>query len=447
MPIELARIQLDRVHKVDTLERAALIHHRVPGLEGNLTQNLGRDSVRLQIEGIFYGRKAADEMATLRKAYKAREPVDFLADVVGQAYFSQVVLEAFEVVQVAQAPEQFSYRLTIAEYVPVKKAALQTKAAVNNAIKQQAGAMVELASLPDAIKLGSIPNLSNPAAPLTSAISPITDATAGLANVGAEFDAISTLQIDAPNSAAPTVEKAEIELSWNQDAPAKSPNLSELVEAGVPLETLIEQGAEVDALLASGATANELLATGIDSEALLAGGLGEDDLAVAEQVQAVLATKIQPFWVAIALKNTDQTPLANQPYLITQSDGVEIAGTLDAQGTARIETRTSKCTISFPNLDDSDWQILAESEPAKPEPIPTEPPRETHWLSFEVVDDTGEPLAQEKYRVVGPNNTPYEGQLDELGRIRLSNLPPGSYQLSLPNLDADDWQSSPQAGD
>ena len=117
MPIELAGIRLDRIHKIVTLEQATLVSHQVPGLEGNVVQNLGRDSVRLQIEGIFYGTTATEDLEALRDVYKQRDPVDFLAEIVGQAYFGEVILERFEVQQLAQDPDQFSFTLTIAEYV------------------------------------------------------------------------------------------------------------------------------------------------------------------------------------------------------------------------------------------------------------------------------------------------------------------------------------------
>ena len=93
MPIELAGIQLNRIHRITTLEQGAFVYHRIPGLEGDVVQNLGRDSVRLRIEGIFYGDSAREDMESLREIYKAKEPVDFLAEIVGQAYFAQVLLE------------------------------------------------------------------------------------------------------------------------------------------------------------------------------------------------------------------------------------------------------------------------------------------------------------------------------------------------------------------
>ncbi|HBL11930.1 MAG TPA: hypothetical protein DD379_11075 [Cyanobacteria bacterium UBA11162] len=176
MAIEIAHIQLHRVHKIVTLEQANLVYHRVPGRDGNVVQNLGRDSVKLQIEGIFYGSKAQADLEALRKVYKQRQPVDFLAEIVGQAYFSQVILERFEVEQLADYPDQFSYSLTIAEYVAPPQSASDT-AAVDAAISQQAQSFMDVATLPDAISTGSLPNLTNPVEPLKEALTPIKEAT------------------------------------------------------------------------------------------------------------------------------------------------------------------------------------------------------------------------------------------------------------------------------
>jgi hypothetical protein len=41
MTVELAGIQLKRVHQISTIEQAALVYHRILGREGNLVQNLG----------------------------------------------------------------------------------------------------------------------------------------------------------------------------------------------------------------------------------------------------------------------------------------------------------------------------------------------------------------------------------------------------------------------
>ncbi len=179
MPIEIGDIQLSRVHRLATLEQAAFVPHHIPGLEGNVVQNLGRASVQLQIEGIFYGTTARDDLEALRALYKNHEPVDFLAEIVGESYFSQVVISRFEVFEVAGNPDEFSYVLHVMEYVePPEPAAAPDFATVDASILADAQSFIEAATLPDL--LGSIPNITNPLAPLEGAMDGVEAALGGL---------------------------------------------------------------------------------------------------------------------------------------------------------------------------------------------------------------------------------------------------------------------------
>jgi hypothetical protein len=90
----------------------------VPGLSGELTQDLGRPGVAVAFQGIFLGAEAADRLKELRDKYLAREPVDFLCEAIGEGYFTQVVIEGLQVVQRAGFVDQFDYACEVAEYVP-----------------------------------------------------------------------------------------------------------------------------------------------------------------------------------------------------------------------------------------------------------------------------------------------------------------------------------------
>jgi DNA circularisation protein N-terminus len=192
MAIELAGIQLERVHHVATLERSALVYHQVPGLEGNLVQALGRDSVRLQIEGIFFGATAKDELEALRGVYKKREPVDFLAEIIGQAYFGQVLLDRFEVRQLAQEPEQFSYTLVVAEYVvPPEPEAAAGIGDVDTSIADDAqGFMDSVSNALAALDGLSIPDFADPTPPLRGALDGVHSALDGLGGVTTAIDGL-----------------------------------------------------------------------------------------------------------------------------------------------------------------------------------------------------------------------------------------------------------------
>jgi uncharacterized protein YpuA (DUF1002 family) len=178
MPIEIAGISLPRIHRIVTREKADFASHRIPGLEGNVVQDMGRHSVYLDIDGIFYGATAKDDMEALRDVYKAREPVDFLADVVGQAYFAQIIIETLEVRQAAEEPDQFSYRLTVVEYVPPPKPASGFETPdIDTDLGLEALDFMDMIQLPDLL---SVPSFGDPTTPLASILDGVKGTLGGL---------------------------------------------------------------------------------------------------------------------------------------------------------------------------------------------------------------------------------------------------------------------------
>ena len=190
MPIHLGDLTLNRVHRIVTLEDAAFVHHRVPGAAGDVLQDLGRRSVRLRIEGICYGPTAADDLASLRGLYTAREPVDFIADVVGQTYVSRVALDRLEVAESAADPGQFSWTLTVSEYVEPPARGAAALDAVDASIALDAGALMDIAALPDMLEFGSLPELSNPFTPVNEALTPVSQGAAALHEATASLRAL-----------------------------------------------------------------------------------------------------------------------------------------------------------------------------------------------------------------------------------------------------------------
>lgn len=192
MAIELAGVKLEKVHKINTLEKADFVYQNVVGMNGNLIQNLGRGAVFLSIEGICYGREAKGDLEKIRTFYLKGEPLDFLADIAGKAYVSKVMADSFFVKQSADEPDQFSYKLVITEYVKsAQQSAManeKARAKMNNNIKTTAKMRLEMAKLPDALAFGSLPELTNPFEPLDGAMTPVKDAGAGLT------DAVSGLK-------------------------------------------------------------------------------------------------------------------------------------------------------------------------------------------------------------------------------------------------------------
>jgi hypothetical protein len=190
MPIHLGDLTLNRVHRIVTLEDAAFVHHRVPGAAGDVLQDLGRRSVRLRIEGICYGDTAADDLDALRGLYTAREPVDFIADVVGQTYVSRVAMDRLEVAESAADPGQFSWTLTVSEYVEPPASGVAATAAVNASVALDAGALMDIAAIPDMLQFGSLPEVSNPLEPLKGSLSSVHETAQALQEAAAPLRAL-----------------------------------------------------------------------------------------------------------------------------------------------------------------------------------------------------------------------------------------------------------------
>lgn len=181
MTIEIGGIQLQRIHRLQTLEQAAYVYQHVPGMAGDVTQHLGRNSVRLQIEGICYGEQAQAMLDQLRALYLKQQPVEFIADIVGQGYIANVTLDYFAVTQSADEPDQYSYALQVVEYVQPPKTGAGGPA-VTAKIQADAKLMLDTATLPDALAFGSLPEISNPFEPLNAALDPVREAATGLSS-------------------------------------------------------------------------------------------------------------------------------------------------------------------------------------------------------------------------------------------------------------------------
>lgn len=179
MTIEVDGVLLERVHRLQTLEQAAYVYQHVPGMAGDVTQHLGRNSVRLQIEGICYGAQAQPMLERLRSIYLKQTPVEFIADIVGQGYIAKVTLDHFAVTQQANEPDQYSYCLQVVEYVAPPKQSTGA-ATVNSKIQGDAKLLLDTASLPDALTLGSLPELTNPFEPLNTALDPVREVATSL---------------------------------------------------------------------------------------------------------------------------------------------------------------------------------------------------------------------------------------------------------------------------
>jgi hypothetical protein len=65
------------------------------------------------------------------------------------------------------------------------------------------------------------------------------------------------------------------------------------------------------------------------------------------------------------------------------------------------------------------------------------------WIEIHLVDDEGDPVAGERYRVTLPDgSTLAEGTTDENGFARVDHIDPGTCKVTFPNIDGRAWKNA-----
>ncbi|MBC7926464.1 MAG: hypothetical protein H7039_12475 [Bryobacteraceae bacterium] len=84
----------------------------------------------------------------------------------------------------------------------------------------------------------------------------------------------------------------------------------------------------------------------------------------ASAVQPCSPAEIPSHWVEIELHDDSGFLVPYEEYLLTLPNGEIVAGYLDENGFARIETDTpGNCEITFPNLDARSWKYERSDGP------------------------------------------------------------------------------------
>ncbi len=106
-----------RIERIAALESRRLATLPVPGLSGDLHQDLGRGALAVEIAGSLVGDEARDDfLKELRGKFLEGEPVDFVADIVKESKLEQVLIEELEFEESSSHPEMFRYRIVLREY-------------------------------------------------------------------------------------------------------------------------------------------------------------------------------------------------------------------------------------------------------------------------------------------------------------------------------------------
>ena len=112
---------LNTVLNLNVSEKREIVEHRIPGMEGGVLQDMGRSPVKIDFEGMVYGKDSTDVLKELRSKFKAGKPMPFTSDLTAVTDITQVIIEDLEIFDVSGSPQNYKYRIKLREYIPPKK--------------------------------------------------------------------------------------------------------------------------------------------------------------------------------------------------------------------------------------------------------------------------------------------------------------------------------------
>lgn len=112
----LGELELQQVQEIDLQGERHLAQHRVPALEGDFLQDLGRRGGRIELSGVVSGDGVPERLKELRASFRAARPVSFVSDIAAATAVEEVLIEQLELRELAGKPRRFEYRLALREF-------------------------------------------------------------------------------------------------------------------------------------------------------------------------------------------------------------------------------------------------------------------------------------------------------------------------------------------
>ena len=170
--------ELPSIERVELIESRRLVRLGVPGLTGDLHQDLGAESLTVAITGSLQGddRRSA-LLETLQEKFRAGDPLPFVADIVESSELEEVIIVGFEIVETDDWSDAVRYRVVLRQYVepppppsPVPELPFDELAG----LADLAGSLLDGLDL--AGLLGGVPSLADPSEAIRPAMDGVREA-------------------------------------------------------------------------------------------------------------------------------------------------------------------------------------------------------------------------------------------------------------------------------
>lgn len=165
--------ELPAIERVDLVQSRRLARLSVPGLDGDLQQDLGSGGLTVAISGSVHADEQRSRVLTeIQERYLAGDPLPFVADIVESSELEDVVIVGFEVSESADTPDVLQYRIVLRQYVeppPPPRPVPELPDDMLDELGDLADGLLDGLDLPSL--LGDVPSLADP----TEAIQPAMD--------------------------------------------------------------------------------------------------------------------------------------------------------------------------------------------------------------------------------------------------------------------------------
>lgn len=172
--------ELPCIERVELHQARRQVRLGVPGLAGDLHQDLGVESLAVTITGSLSGAETRSGfLEALQERFRSGDPVPFVADIVESSELEDVVIVSFDVVETDEWVDAVRYRIVLRQYVePPEPPPLVPELPLDDlaGLADLAGNLLDGLDLP--ALLGGVPALADPSEPIRPALGTAREAVA-----------------------------------------------------------------------------------------------------------------------------------------------------------------------------------------------------------------------------------------------------------------------------
>jgi hypothetical protein len=179
--------EIPRVALMRTLESRRFAEQSIPGRAGNILQDLNAAPIVLEIAGSIFAEEERNEfLDSVRKKFRAGQPLTFVADITAATDLQFVVVESMHFEEIADRPDQISYHLLLRESPPPPPPPPPNPLGVlDSSLLDLAGNYVDdVTGVLDALdSLADLPDFNDPSALLGGTLDNVGTALKGLTTI------------------------------------------------------------------------------------------------------------------------------------------------------------------------------------------------------------------------------------------------------------------------